>query len=80
MFSEFRTFQYIIILLLPTLFIHCIQVGDNPARVTEIIQSMEAGSSRSQLPESVESVSVSDPVESDIDDDVPYFSDIEAMV
>ncbi|KAL8477798.1 hypothetical protein ACS0TY_029916 [Phlomoides rotata] len=56
------------------------KVGDNPARVTEIIQSIEAGSSRSQRPESVENVSVSDPEESDINDDVPYFSDIEAMI
>lgn len=44
-----------------------------------MIRSTEAGSSRSQHLESVDDDSVS-VEESEIDDDVPYFSDIEAMV
>ncbi|XP_057766146.1 uncharacterized protein LOC130986693 [Salvia miltiorrhiza] len=57
-----------------------IKVRQNPATVTEMIRSTEAGSSRSQHPESAVDDSVSDEVESGIDDDVPYFSDIEAMI
>lgn len=44
------------------------------------MQSTEAGPSRNQHPESAFDDSESDEVESGIDDDVPYFSDIEAMV
>ncbi|KAH6791467.1 hypothetical protein C2S51_006473 [Perilla frutescens var. frutescens] len=57
-----------------------IKVGQNPATVTEMMRSTEAGSARSQHPESVVDDSVSDEQESEIDDDVPYFSDIEAMI
>ncbi|KAL7144158.1 hypothetical protein ABFS83_08G240100 [Erythranthe nasuta] len=56
-----------------------IKVGDNPATMSEI-QSTEAGSARTPIPESVVNDSVSDQEESQIDDDVPYFSDIEAMI
>lgn len=44
------------------------------------LRSAEAGSATTQLPESVVDESVSDEEESQIDDDVPCFSDIEAMV
>ncbi|XP_047971626.1 uncharacterized protein LOC125214583 isoform X1 [Salvia hispanica] len=57
-----------------------IKAGQNSATVTNIIQSTEAGPSRSQHPESAFDDSESDEVESGIDDDVPYFSDIEAMI
>lgn len=57
-----------------------IKNGQNPATVTEIILSTEAGSARIHPPESVVDDSVSDEEESEIDDDVPYFSDIEAMI
>lgn len=57
-----------------------IKNGQNPATVTEIIRSTEAGSARIQPPDSVVDDSVSDEEESEIDDDVPYFSDIEAMI
>ncbi|KAK6150582.1 hypothetical protein DH2020_015514 [Rehmannia glutinosa] len=56
------------------------KVGDKPATVTEIIRSTEAGSGKNPLPESLVEDSVSDHEESQIDDDVPYFSDIEAMI
>ncbi|KAI3451023.1 hypothetical protein Pfo_007688 [Paulownia fortunei] len=57
-----------------------LMVGDDPATVTEIIQSTETGSARTPLPESVVDDSVSNHEESQLDDDVPYFSDIEAMI
>ncbi|KAL1569532.1 hypothetical protein AAHA92_01001 [Salvia divinorum] len=50
------------------------------ATVTDILRSTEAGPSRSQHPESAIDDSELDDVESGIDDDVPYFSDIEAMI
>ncbi|GER40387.1 forkhead-associated (FHA) domain-containing protein [Striga asiatica] len=56
---------------------HCKQVGDSSATM---ILSIEAGSVSTSLPESLVNNSVSDQEESQIDDDVPYFSDVEAMI
>ncbi|KAL6576093.1 hypothetical protein OROHE_000564 [Orobanche hederae] len=47
---------------------------------TTMVRSMEAGSATTQLPESLVDDSVSDLEESQIDNDVPYFSDVEAMI
>ncbi|KAL0378331.1 UNVERIFIED_CONTAM: Microspherule protein 1 [Sesamum radiatum] len=55
------------------------KVRDNPTTVNETIRSTETGFARTPLPESAVDSSVSDPEESLIDDDVPYFSDVEAM-
>ncbi|KAK4417382.1 Microspherule protein 1 [Sesamum alatum] len=56
------------------------KVRANPATVAETIRSTEGGFARTALPESAVDSSVSDPEESLIDDDVPYFSDVEAMI
>ncbi|KAL0332985.1 UNVERIFIED_CONTAM: Microspherule protein 1 [Sesamum calycinum] len=56
------------------------KVRDNPTAVNETIRSTETGFARTPLPESAVDSSVSDPEESLIDDDVPYFSDVEAMI
>ncbi|XP_011090415.1 uncharacterized protein LOC105171097 [Sesamum indicum] len=56
------------------------KVRDNPTTVTETMRSTETGFARTPLPESAADSSVSDPEESLIDDDVPYFSDVEAMI
>lgn len=72
--------EYVTLLPRLTQFTPCTQAGQNPSTATEIIRSTEAGSSRSQHPESMVDDSISDEVEYGIDDDVPYFSDIEAMV
>ncbi|KAL6552231.1 hypothetical protein OROGR_008385 [Orobanche gracilis] len=47
---------------------------------TTMVRSMEAGSASTQLPEALVDDSVSDLEESQIDNDVPYFSDVEAMI
>lgn len=43
-------------------------------------QNTEAGSSKMGLPEMIMNPSVSEEEESQSDDDMPYFSDVEAMV
>ncbi|KAL3626674.1 hypothetical protein CASFOL_029417 [Castilleja foliolosa] len=53
------------------------KVGDSPST---IIRSMKAGSACTSLPVSLVDELVSKDEESQIDDDVPYFSDIEAMI
>ncbi|CAA0839240.1 Forkhead-associated (FHA) domain-containing protein [Striga hermonthica] len=53
------------------------KVGDSPATM---IPPMEAGPVSTSLPESLLNDSVSDQEEPQIDDDVPYFSDVEAMI
>ncbi|GER49014.1 forkhead-associated (FHA) domain-containing protein [Striga asiatica] len=45
-----------------------------------IIRSMEAGSASTSVPELLVNESLSDHEESQIDDDVPYYSDVEAMI
>ncbi|KAA8547452.1 hypothetical protein F0562_003684 [Nyssa sinensis] len=53
---------------------------DAPATLRELPSYAEAGSVKMSLPESVVNPSASDQEESESDNDVPYFSDIEAMI
>lgn len=58
----------------------CKQVVDTPGTFGEIPLHAEAGPIEITLPESVVNPSTSDHEEPESDNDVPYFSDIEAMV
>ncbi|KAL2552701.1 Forkhead-associated (FHA) domain-containing protein [Forsythia ovata] len=56
------------------------RVGDRPSTVMGIPQYTEAGSGKTVVPEDGDEPSMSDLEDSQIDDDVPCFSDVEAMI
>lgn len=67
------------ITLLSKLFVHQ-QVGDTASTVMEMPQYTEARSGKTVVPEDGDDPLMSDLEDSLIDDDVPYFSEVEAMV
>lgn len=59
---------------------YCAQVGDAPDTFPDMQRFAESGSAKVAAVESSANPSTSDQEEPPSDDDVPYFSDIEAMV
>lgn len=64
---------------IPELLVCCAQVGDAPDTFPDMTRFAESGSAKAAM-ESSANPSTSDQEEPPSDDDVPYFSDIEAMV